>query len=263
VKLGAFDSHAHLDLAEFESDREEVISRALSSGVARINTVGIDIAASRKAIALAERYPPVVASVGIHPQEAHKVGTSDFQELEHLCRQGRVVAIGETGLDYYHGDAPREAQREVFKKELSLAAAAGLPVIIHSRQAEQEVKAILEEWAMRQLSSSALGVIHCFSGSLEAASFYLNLGFLLSVGAYIGYPSSAAFRETLKQLPLGKILVETDCPFLPPQKMRGKRNEPAYVIATLEVLAGLKSVSLEEAAQQTAANARGLFRLSE
>jgi TatD DNase family protein len=263
LNLNAFDSHAHLDLEQFDADREEVISRALAAGVSRINTIGIDLEGSLKSIALAERYPGIVASVGIHPQEAHKARAQDFLALEKLARHPRVVAVGEMGLDFHHGEAPKDDQLKALKLELDLAKKVNLPVIIHCREAQTQIRPVLQEWALSSFSSptAARGVIHCYSGDLETASFYINLGFYISVGAYIGYPSSISLRETLKGIPLNRLLVETDCPFLPPQKMRGKRNEPSYLPVTIGILAELKALSQDEVASQTAANAIQLFNL--
>jgi TatD DNase family protein len=265
LNLNAFDSHAHLDLEQFDSDREDVISRALKAGVTRINTIGIDLEASLKSIALAERYPGIVASVGIHPQEAHKARAEDFSILEKLARHPRVVAVGEMGLDFHHGEAPREDQMKTLRLELDVAKKVNLPVIIHCREAQTEIRPVLREWARESASCSiaARGVIHCYSGDLETALFYISLGFYISVGAYLGYPSSISLRESFKKIPLNKLLVETDCPFLPPQKMRGKRNEPSYLPVTLGILAELKNLSLDEVASQTAANAIQLFNMEE
>jgi TatD DNase family protein len=262
LTLNAFDSHAHLDLEQFDADREEVIERARDAGVTGINTVGIDLAGSRRAVALAETHQGLVASVGIHPQEAQRAA-ADWVALEELARHPRVVAIGETGLDFHHGDAPREVQTGVFRRQLELASRLDLPVIIHSRQAPEETRTILVEWAAQNPLSgeNSRGVIHCYSGDLSAARYYIDLGFYISVGAYIGYPSSGQFRGVLKSIPLQKLLVETDCPFLPPQKMRGKRNEPAYIPLTLGVLAEIKGQTIEEVAEATAVNARSLFRI--
>jgi TatD DNase family protein len=263
LKLDAFDSHAHLDLEQFDPDREEVIARANIAGVTRINTVGIDIEGSRKSIALAERYPGILASVGIHPQEAHKVSYEDIIELEKMARHPRVVAIGETGLDFHYGDSSREAQVQALHWQLDLAKKVGLPVIIHSRQAQESLLPILKEWINdHPLPPDKIrGVIHCYSGDLDTATLFQSMGFFISVGAYIGYPSSASLLETLKEIPLDILLVETDCPFLPPQKMRGKRNEPSFVPITLEILAGIKGISVDQAASQTTANACRLFNL--
>jgi TatD DNase family protein len=263
LSLNAFDSHAHLDLEQFDSDREEVIGRALKAGVSKINTVGINAEASRRSIALAERYPSIVASVGIHPQEAHLAAPEDLAAFAQLAAHPRVVAIGETGLDFYHDDAPRDAQLRILAWQLELAAKLRLPVIIHARQAQEEIKNILKGWSggYRTSGGRAKGVIHCFSGDLAAAEFFIELGFFISVGAYIGYPSSSRFRETLRQIPLNRLLVETDCPFLPPQRMRGQRNEPSYLPMTLAILAEVKSIAIEEAAQCTTANAESLFSL--
>jgi TatD DNase family protein len=263
LKLDAFDSHAHLDLEQFDPDREEVIARANIVGVTRINTVGIDIEGSRKSIALAERYPGILASVGIHPQEAHKVSYENIIELEKMARHPRVVAIGETGLDFYYCDSSRQAQVQALQWQMDLASKVGLPVIIHSRQAQESILPILKEWSDDHPlpPDRVRGVVHCYSGDLETATSFLSMGFFISFGAYIGYPSSVRLRETLKEIPLDKLLVETDCPFLPPQKMRGKRNEPSFIPITLGIMAGIKGISVDQATSQTTANACLLFNL--
>lgn len=257
------DTHAHLDMPEFDADREKVIASAIASGVTKIITVGIDLQSSRKAIELSEKYPAVWASIGVHPQESKNIQKDDIDNLASLARHPRVVAVGETGLDYYRNYSPKDIQLSVFQWELDMAQKVGLPIIIHCRQAQAEMLAILQN----QFGSCATpderprGVIHCFSGDQETAEKYLKLGFIISLGAYIGYPSSARLRETIRNIPITKLVLETDCPFLPPQKFRGQRNEPSYAVITLGILAEIKQISLEEVAQQTTLNAAKLFNL--
>ena len=263
MKLAAFDTHAHLDLPQFDADREAVIERAMNVGVRIINTIGIDLEASRQSIRLAEQYPFIFASIGIHPQEAGKTEKKDIDELTELAKHPRVIAIGELGLDFYHGDVPREAQLKVLNWELELAKKVGLPVIIHCREAQKYLLPVIRDWAgsYQPSGSKRKGVLHCFSADLLTAEQYLKMGFYISVGGYLGYPSSKPLRETIKNIPLERLVVETDCPFLPPQRFRGQRNEPSYILDTLIVLAEIKGLSLEEIVQQTTQNAIELFHV--
>ncbi|MBI2831994.1 MAG: TatD family hydrolase [Chloroflexi bacterium] len=259
------DTHAHLDMSHFDSDRPEVIARALAAGVDNIICVGIDLDSSRKAIELAETYSRIFATAGIHPHEASKVTKSDMAILKEIAKHPRVVAIGETGLDFYRNIAPREAQSRVLGWQLELAAELDLPVVIHSRQAEYEMLAVLRDWTSRNRKNGERppGVIHCFNGDNESARRYLDMGFFISIGAYIGYPASLRAHSAIRAIPPERLMVETDCPFLPPQSHRGKRNEPAYVVTTVELLAKIREVSPEMIAAQTTENARRLFRLPE
>lgn len=263
MEIKVFDTHAHLDMPEFDSDREQVIQRAFENGVQFINTIGIDLEASRKAIELAEKHPGIFASVGFHPQEANKVIKEDVERLAKMAGNPRVVAIGEMGLDFFRHRASEENQRQALQWQLELAKTIGKPIIIHCRQAQEEMLSILRSWATNFILSPGKprGVIHCFNGDLATAEQYMDMGFFIAIGAYIGYPSSAILRDTVQGIPMGKLVVETDCPFLPPQKFRGQRNEPAYTLITLGVLSEIKQVSLEEMAEQTTANARRLFNL--
>ena len=254
------DSHAHLDMSRFDADRDEVIQQAAQSGVTRVINAGIDLTSSQKSIEMAQRYPAILAAVGVHPQECTHITEKDITALSHLARRPQVVAIGEIGLDFYREYAPHEHQIKVLQWQVALADEMQLPVIIHCRQAEKEIIDILSDWRTRQSSSSRLpGVIHCFNGSFKLAENYLKLGFYISVGAYIGYPSSRAFREVVKYLPMDRLLIETDCPFLPPQSHRGQRNEPIYVLEIAQELAEINRLSLEAVASHTLGNAKRLF----
>jgi TatD DNase family protein len=259
--LRLVDSHAHLDMPVY-NDREEVLVRAQSAGVAAIVSVGIDLASSREAALMAANHSLIYAAVGIHPQEARNVTAKDIAGLSVLTLEKRVVAIGEIGLDFYRVYAPADQQIRVLEWQLAFADNLGLPVIIHSRQAEKEMISVLTAWRPRRIHpEKPAGVIHCFNGTLETARTYLDLGFYISLGAYTGYPSSKAFREVIKQIPLDKLLVETDSPFLPPQRIRGERNEPAFVVEAARVLAEIKGASLDEVARITTSNASLLFGL--
>ncbi|MDD5082985.1 MAG: TatD family hydrolase [Dehalococcoidales bacterium] len=257
------DTHAHLDMAPFAKDRSEVIAIARDSGVSIIITVGIDLESSRAAIKLAEDHHEVLATVGFHPHEANRMRETDLTSLAELAHKPRVVAIGEIGLDYYRSKVPPATQLQALQWQLALADRLDLPVIIHCRQAEKDMLPLLHDWsdAHNGRSERPLGIIHCFSGNIEVARQYLAMGFFISVGAYIGYPSSKPLRSVIREIPQNRLLVETDCPFLPPQKHRGQRNEPAYLPLTVTALADIREVSSEIIAQETTRNARNLFRL--
>ncbi|MCX8125918.1 MAG: TatD family hydrolase [Dehalococcoidia bacterium] len=255
------DTHAHLDMPQFDHDREEVIERAYRSGVTSIINVGTDIRSSEYAVQLARASPCIFAAVGFHPGQVASITESDIRQLAGLTRGSKVVAIGEIGLDYYRGYSSREVQNRVLEWQLEIASDAGLPVIVHCRRAEKDILATLTKWKSR--NNALCGVIHCFSGSIEVARSYLDIGFYISLGAYIGYPTSRSNHETVRAIPLERLLLETDSPFLPPQSHRGRRNEPSYITATLAALAGIKGMPPDIIAQSTTANARRLFRLDQ
>jgi TatD DNase family protein len=261
-KLSIIDTHAHLDMKEFAGDRDEVINRALATGVTKIITVGTDIVSSQQAIALTEKYKQVYAAVGVHPHDAGRVESSYLARLAELAKAPRVVAIGETGLDFYRNYSPKEAQFIILRRQLELAAELNLPIIIHARQAAREMIETLSDWVKKYKDTSGKprGVIHCFSENEQIARKYLNLGFYISFAGYVSYPQSRA-PAIAKTIPIDRVLVETDCPFLTPQKHRGKRNEPSYVALTAETLARAVGMPLEQFAEQTTENAQRLFKL--
>ena len=255
------DSHTHIDMREFDDDRDRVLRRAHDSGVAAIIDIGIDIASSEAAIALAEKYDYVYATVGIHPHDASKMTEADINRLESLVRHPKVVAIGETGLDFYRNRSSKESQVEVFERHLELASKARLPVVIHSRNARDEVFEILKGWvAGLKASDKLVGVLHCFSGDADFGRKYIDMGFLISFAGPVTYPKSSA-AGVAKEIPLEKMLIETDCPFLAPQVHRGKRNEPSYVSYVAAKIAEVKGVLVESVSEATSANAIRLFRL--
>jgi TatD DNase family protein len=262
MTVSLIDSHAHMDMDEFAPDRDAVITRAGQAGVAKIVTVGIDIESSRKAIALAEKYPQIYAAIGIHPHEADKVTFADISRLRELAKHEKVVAIGETGLDFYRKYSEKDAQVRLLSWQLGLAADCNLPVIIHARQAANDAIVILTEWVKQRRTASyrPRGVIHCFSEDATVAKQYLNLGFYISFAGYVSYPKSRA-AQIVKSIPIDKIMVETDSPFLPPQKSRGQRNEPAYVAITAEILATSLGMTPEEFGRRTTENSTLLFKL--
>ncbi len=267
-RMNLTDTHAHLDFPRFKSDRERVIERATTAGVKAIINVGADLGSSQAGVALAEAYPQIYAAVGVHPHDAKTVTGEMLEELRALALHPKVVAIGEIGLDFYRDLSPRDKQRQAFKQQLALASEAGKPVIIHDREAHEEVMAILRHWACPERSRRAesnhhqlVGVMHCFSGDLAMAQEAIELGFYISIAGPVTFKNARRLRELVRQLPLEKLLVETDCPYLTPHPHRGKRNEPAYVKLVAQEVARVKGLSLEEVARITSDNAQALFAL--
>ena len=263
MNVSLIDTHAHLDMRDFDADRSETITRALDAGVGNIITVGTDLESSKKAIEISEHYSGVYAAVGIHPQESTAISQGDMSLIGELARHPRVVAIGETGLDFYRDYSSKTSQIQALKWHLAIAAELALPVIIHCRQAEDDMLDALRSCISEcgDTHGQYRGVIHCFSGTSNIAQEYLKMGFYLSLGAYIGYPSSRGTHEVIRSLPMERLLVETDCPFLPPQSFRGKRNEPAYIPHTIRALASIREEAYEDIAKTTTQNARQLFHL--
>ncbi len=251
------DSHAHLDFPDFDSDRPDILERAHQVGIERILCIGSGTGPESLdcAIRLARLFPMLDATVGIHPHEARLASDADFDRLLQLAQELSVVAWGEIGLDYHYDHSPRKVQIAVFLRQLEAAAAADLPVIIHTREAEQATIQILRtHWKNRP------GVMHCFSGSRELAELSLELGFFLSFSGILTFPKANELREIAAQVPLDRLLLETDCPYLAPVPHRGKRNEPALLVETARCLAKIKNVSLEVLANATSHNYRKLFR---
>jgi TatD DNase family protein len=253
------DTHIHLDFPQFDGDRERVIERAATAGVGAMVNVGADVDSSRAAVALAEAHPQIYAAVGVHPHDAKTMTGEVLEVLRALASRPRVVAIGEIGLDFYRDLSPREKQRQVFEQQLALASEVGKPMIIHDREAHKEVMAILRRWA--EGCQQPVGVLHCFSGDLAMAQEAIELGFYVSIAGPVTFPNARRLRELVRQLPLEKLLVETDCPYLTPHPHRGKRNEPAYVKLVAQEVAHIKGLTLEEVARVTSDNARALFAL--
>jgi len=264
VELSLVDTHAHMDMRHFNRDRKEVIARALNAGVTRIVTIGADLESSQQSIKLAENNAQIFASVGFHPHVVDKVKETDIARLAELAGHPKVVAIGEIGLDFYRNLSPREVQFQALRWQLELAVKVDLPVIIHSRQAEKEMLAVLSDWSSRRgQKRDPIGVIHCFNGNRDTAQQYLNMGFYISLGAYISYPSSTYMLDAIRSIPQERLVVETDCPFLPPQSLRGKRNEPAYVRFTVDKLAEIRGALTGAIARQTTENAHRLFQIGD
>lgn len=251
------DSHAHLDDPRFADDLEEVLARATAAGVRHILTVGANIDTSRAALSLAESHPQIYAAVGIHPHDAKDATGAAFAELEETARaHPKVVAIGETGLDFFYDLSPREVQERVFREQLRLARRLDLPVIIHDRDAHEDILRVLQEEAGQERYR---GVLHCFSGDRAFARRCLDLGFYLSFAGPLTYPKNEELRAVVAETPAERLLVETDCPYLAPQKHRGKRNEPAFVRATAAKVAALKNLSMEDLSRITCRNTALLF----
>lgn len=252
------DSHAHLDDPAFEADRDQLVPRARAAGVTRIVTVGTDPAGSRRACDLAAANDGVWAVIGYHPHEADRYAADEeLAALRHLAHAPKVVAIGETGLDYAKKFASVENQKKLFRRHLRLAAEMKLPVVIHCRDAHDDVRAIVRE----ELPPPVRGVIHCFSGNARDAEAYLEMGFLLSIAGPVTFTNANGLRGAIRGVPMDRLLVETDCPYLTPVPYRGKRNEPAYVRHTAEAVAALFGVPLETFAEASTRAAVELFKL--
>lgn len=253
------DSHAHIDGEEFDADRDEVLARARAAGVRAILNVGTGDPHGGnfgRAVALAEKYEGVYAAVGVHPHDAKLFDETAEALLLEFVRSRRVVAVGEIGLDYHYDNSPRDVQREVFARQLRLARTEGLPVIIHSREADEETLEILRaEYA----GSEHGGVMHCFGGGPALAEGALALGFYISFAGNVTFKKAEALREVALTVPPDRLLVETDCPYLAPVPLRGRRNEPAYVVETARFLAELRGVGPEEFGRATAENFTRLF----
>jgi len=252
-----FDTHAHLHFPEFAGDLDAVLARARVAGVRGMVTIGTDVATSRAAAALAEREPDVWAAVGIHPHEAADADEEALAEIERLASAPRVVAIGETGLDFFRDRSPRSAQTRAFTAQVSLARRLGKPVLVHCRDAHAETITLLAAGGPLERG----GIMHCFSGDLTVARRCIDLGLLVSLAGPVTYPKPGALPEVARMIPADRLVVETDCPFLPPQPYRGKRNEPAYLAITATRVAELRGEPLADLAARMSENARVLFRL--
>ena len=257
------DTHAHLDFRQFDDDRNAVLDRAWQAGLIAVITIGIDLKTSRAAVALAEAHERVFATVGFHPHDVKTADDAALVELRDLARHSRVVAIGEMGLDFYRDRSPRDVQRRVFRRQLQIAAELGKPVVVHDREAHANTLEILRQWIAESQTtfSEYRGVLHCFSGNLALAQAVIELGFFIGVDGPITYRNARKLPDIVKALPLDRLLVETDAPFLTPHPHRGQRNEPAYVRLVAEKIADTKNLPLEEVAQATTANAKALFQL--
>lgn len=250
------DSHCHLDLDSLSGDLDGVMARAEAAGVTRFLTIGTRLSAFSGVRAIAERYAPVVCSVGVHPHEAAAEAGIDTARLVTEAQHPKVVAFGETGLDYYYDSAAPDAQAHSFRVHIEAAQQAGLPLIVHTRDADEDTEAMLAA-AMRE--KPITGVLHCFTSGPRLADAAIEMGFYISFSGILTFKNAAPLREIAARLPLERILVETDAPYLAPVPMRGKSNEPSFVVHTARALAGLRGITLEELAEATSANFLRLF----
>ncbi|MDR3746575.1 MAG: TatD family hydrolase [Acidobacteriota bacterium] len=260
------DSHAHLDGKRFDADRAEVFARAKEAGVTTILAIGNGDGPGTGtldcAIKLAQQYDWVYATVGVHPHEAALAKQKDFDQLQQLAREPKVVAWGEIGLDYFYDHSPRDTQQRVFVQQMEMARANKLPIIIHNRPSDNSEDAwddlfrlLRQHWA----SSGLGGVLHCFTGTVEHVRAALDLGFVISFAGNITYPKAQNIRDAAATVPLDRMFIETDCPYLAPVPYRGKRNEPAFVVETARQIAVLRELSPEEVGQQTSQNFADFF----
>lgn len=259
------DSHCHIDGEQFDEDRDDVVQRAKDAGVAAMLNIGTGDPHSddfRRAVAVAERYENVYASIGVHPHDARRYDDAAEEHLIELSKSEKVIAWGEIGLDYYYDHSPRDVQRDVFRRQIRTARSLALPVIIHSRDANDETVEILTEEFGRinaDRSVRAPGIMHCFGGTAEMAASLMKLGFLISFAGNVTFKKADNLRDAARVVPLDRLLIETDCPFLTPVPFRGKRNEPGFVVHTAKFLADFYGVDVGALADQTTSNFTNLF----
>jgi len=262
------DSHAHLDGKQFDSDREQVIARAQEAGVRTIVAIGNGDGPPNldAGVRLAEKYPFMYATVGIHPHEARLADESAYQTMEQLARHPKVIAWGEIGLDYHYDHSLRETQKQVFARQMEKAGAAKLPIVIHCRPSDGSDNAwedclalIKDQWTPKGLG----GILHCFTGNWAQAARALDMGFMISFAGNLTFPKAQQIRDSALEVPLDRMLIETDCPYLAPVPYRGKRNEPAFVKETARKLGELRGLSMEEVGERTARNFYNFFKLTE
>lgn len=252
-----FDTHAHLDDEKFSPDRELVIQRAKEAGVGLIVNVGYDVEHARNTVAMTKSYDFIYGSVGIHPHEAKELDDIGLEELYRLVKEPKIVAVGEVGLDYYWDHSPHDVQKEVFRQMISFAKEVKKPLIIHDRDAHQDIFDILKAEGANEVG----GVFHCYSGSWPLAREAIKMGFYISLAGPLTFNNAAKLHEVAKMVPLQYLLIETDCPYLAPIPYRGKRNEPAYVVKVAEKLAEIKGLPLEEVADKTTENGKRIFNI--
>ncbi|HYQ48176.1 MAG TPA: TatD family hydrolase, partial [Thermodesulfovibrionales bacterium] len=249
------DTHCHIEMKEFDPDREEVIARSRAAGIESLITIGSDLQGTLKSVELAERHDSIYCSVGIHPHDAKDFTDSTYRLLKDLTARKKVVAIGETGLDYHYDHSPRDVQKRVFEQHLALAGETGLPVVIHSREADSDTLQIV------RASGITNGVFHCFSGDREMAEQVMALGFYISLAGPVTFRKATGLHAIARLVPDDYLLIETDAPYLAPEPFRGKRNEPAYLPQTAARIAGLRGISLQDIARITTLNAKRLFTI--
>ncbi len=251
------DTHVHLNAEQYNEDLQDVIARALEAGVNQMVVIGFDQKTIKRAIELAEEYDFIYAVVGWHPVDAIDCTDEDLQWIEELASHPKVVAIGETGLDYHWDKSPKEIQQQVFRKQIQLAQRVNLPLVIHNRDATEDVVKILQE----EHAEKTGGVMHCFGGSVETAKTCIDMNFMISLGGPVTFKNAKKPKEVAMEIPLEWLMIETDAPYLAPHPHRGKRNEPGLVPLVAEEIARLKGVSIEEVAQATTENAKRFYKL--
>lgn len=253
-----FDTHAHLNAEQYNEDLEQVIERAKSEKVEKIVVVGFDRPSITRAMELIEEYDFIYAAIGWHPVDAIDMTDEDLAWIKDLSQHEKVVAIGEMGLDYYWDKSPKDVQKEVFRRQIALAKEVKLPIVIHNRDATEDVVTILKEEGAAEVG----GIMHCFTGSLETAKACMEMNFYISFGGPVTFKNAKKPKEVVKEIPSDKLLIETDCPYLTPVPFRGKRNEPSYVKYIAEQIAELREISFEELAELTTKNAKKVFRIN-
>ena len=251
-----FDTHAHLNDPAFDADREELMAGLADKGIGLVMNAGCSLASSKDIIQMAEQYPWLYASVGSHPDSADEVNEAVIEEYRKLCRHEKVKAIGEIGLDYYYEDIPREIQKNAFRMQMALANELDMPVIIHEREAHDDGMRIVKEFP------KVKGVFHCYSGSAEMARQLVNMGWYIGFTGVLTFKNARKAVETAASIPLDRIVLETDCPFMAPEPFRGKRNDPGYLPKMAEKLAEIRGISVEEAIATTTENAKRLYRIN-
>ncbi len=250
-----FDTHAHYDDEAFDQDRDELLKSMNEAGVAFIVNVGASIDSTRKALELAGKYPFLYAAIGVHPSETEGMTQDDLSWLKEKAADPKVVAIGEIGLDYHWPDPDKAIQKKWFEEQLQLASETGLPIIVHSRDAAQDTLEILKEWQKEKMK----GVIHCFSYTKEIAREYLNMDYYFGIGGVLTFKNAKKLIEAVEYIPMSRILLETDCPYLAPEPYRGKRNQSTYIDLVAERLAEVKKISKEEVLTITMRNAKEFY----
>lgn len=258
MKTMIFDTHAHYDDEAFDEDRESVLNSLAENGIGAVVNVGASIQSTKNTLELMKRYPFVYGVVGVHPNETGELNDHLMDWLKHVAQEEKVVAIGEIGLDYYWNEPEPEVQKHWFVRQLALAREVNLPIVVHSRDAAKDTLDIIKAERAGELG----GVIHCFSYSLEMAREYLNLGFYLGIGGVLTFNNARKLKEVVEYMPLDRIVLETDCPYLSPVPNRGKRNSSLNLSYVVEAISQIKSVTPEEVAAVTEQNARRMYRLS-
>ena len=256
-KLFLFDTHTHLDSYKFDEDRDQVIARAREAGVGLMVNIGFDRETIPTTMALAEKYDFIYSAVGWHPVESIHMQPEDLTWIEELCSHEKVVAIGEIGLDYHWDTSPKDVQHRVFREQIRLARKVNKPIVIHNRDAHEDIVRILQE----ENAAEVGGVMHCFSGSWETAKQCLDMNFYISFGGPVTYKNARVPKEVLERVPMDRLLIETDSPYLTPHPFRGKRNETSYVAYVAEAAAEIKGITVEEIAQITTENGKKCFRI--